>query len=157
MKSFVDDIIAYIADNFSNDGEISKKVSVGDAYDENAKLTPPYIFVQQIDDSDAQQYDTFDGEAISYVPIQISSFCQQMKIAGTTYTAKQASAIFADKIKDMFDIPKAIKWNNNIKLMRRVGGTPSMPTQKGTTTYFSPTRYDFYVNRNYKKINKGEE
>lgn len=151
MKAFIDDIIAYIADNFANDSEVSKDVFVGEAYDENAKLKPPYIFVQEIGDSDAQQYSTFDGETISYVPVQITVFCQQMKIGNETYTAKDASAIFADKIKLMFDVLKTVKWNKNVKLMRRVGGTPSMPTQKGTTTYFSPIRYDFYVNYNYQK------
>lgn len=156
MKAFLDDIILYIADTFAQDKEISKKVSVGEAYDENAKPKPPYIYVQAIDDSDAQQYDTFDGESISYVPIQITAYCQQMAIGNNTYTAKDASAIFADKIKEMFDVIKTIKWNNNVKLMRRVGGTPSMPSSNGTTTYFSPIRYDFYINHKYQKINKGE-
>ena len=156
MKAFIDDIIEYISKAFANDKDITKKVYVGEAYDENAKLKPPYIFVQAIDDSDAQQYDTFDGELLSYVPIQISAYCQQMAIGGTTYTAKQASAIFADKIKKMFDVITTTKWNNNVKLMRRVGGTPSMPTKGGETTYFSPIRYDFYVNHQYQKIFKGE-
>jgi hypothetical protein len=125
---------------------------VGYAYDENCTLKPPYIFVQEIDDSQAEQYDSLDGEHISYVPIQISAFCQQMKIGEITFTAKESSAIFADKIKEMFKLPFAIKWNKNIKLMNRVGGTPSMPTQKGTTTYFSSVRYNFYMDSDYKKI-----
>lgn len=156
MKAFIDDIICYISDCFKNDSDISKKVLVGDAYDDSAKVTPPHIFVQEIDDSEAIQYSSFDGESISYVPIQISAYCQQMKIGGATYTAKDASAIFADKIKSMFQTLKVIKWNKNIKLMNRVGGTPSLPVQKGSTTYFSPIRYNFYVNYEYEKINKGE-
>lgn len=152
MRAFVDDLISYISQNFKNDAEISKKVAVDDAYDDNTKPFPPHIFVQEIGDSDAQQYSSFDGEEISYVPIQITAFCQQMKIGEKTCSAKESAAIFADKIKDMFDITKTTKWNENIKLMRRVGGTPSMPVQKGTTTYFSPIRYDFFVCRNYQKL-----
>lgn len=152
MRAFIEDLISYINTNFENDKDISKKVSVDDAYDENIKPLPPHIFVQEIEDNDAQQYSSFDGEEISYVPVQITAFCQQMKIGETTCSAKQSSAIFADKIKEMFDIKKTISWNNNIRLMRRVGGTPSLPVQKGTTTYFSPIRYDFFVCRNYKKL-----
>jgi hypothetical protein len=152
VNAFIEDIISYISSNFELDKDIKSKVSVSDAYDENVKLKPPHIFIQEIDDSEAQQYSTFDGELISYVPVQISSYCQQMEIAGKMVTAKKASAIFADKIKAMFDTIESIKWNKNIKLMRRVGGTPSMPTQKGTTTYFSPTRYDFYLNYKYENL-----
>ena len=152
MNAFVEDIISYVSKKFELDKDIKDKVSVDDAYDENVTLVPPHIFIQEIDDSEAQQYSTFDGELISYVPIQITAYCQQMEIANQTVTAKKASAIFADKIKAMFDTLEAIKWNKNIKLMRRVGGTPSMPTQKGVTTYFSPIRYDFYLNYKYEKI-----
>lgn len=156
MNAFLEDIISYVSKNFELDEEIKDKVSVDDAYDENAQLAPPHIFIQEIDDSEAQQYSSFEGELISYVPVQITAYCQQMEIANELVSAKKASAIFADKIKAMFDITKAIEWNKNIKLIRRVGGTPSMPTQKGVTTYFSPIRYDFYLLYHYEKLSKGE-
>lgn len=152
MRRFIDDILSYISDTLKNDTDISNKIKVTDAYDENSKATPPLIVVQSLGDATAQQYDTFDGEIISYVPVQITAYCQQMEIGGKTVSAKIASAIFADKIKDMFQTLKVISWNKNIKILRRVGGTPSMPTQKGTTTYFSPIRFDFYVNNEYQKI-----
>ena len=157
MKAFIDDIIFYISEFFSKDNDISKEVLVADAYDSNVKLVPPHIFVQEIDDSDAQEYSSFDGEEISYVPVQITAFCQQMKIGNITYSAKSCSAIFADKIKGLFDIVETVKWNKNIKIMRRVGGTPSIPLQKGSSTYFSPIRYDFYLSHNYEKIYKGDK
>ena len=153
MKAFTDDIIAYISEAFAKDKDITKKVKVDYAYDEDATLKPPYIFVQAIDDSDAEQFDTFDGELISYVPVQITCYCQQMTIGGVKYTAREASLIFAQKVKELFLKLKAIVWNENIKLMRRVGGTPAMPTEQGSTTYFSPVRYNFYINHDYQKIN----
>lgn len=153
MKSFTDDIIAYISKNFANDADISKKVKVDYAYDEDATLKPPYIFVQALDDSDAEQFDTFDGELISYVPVQITCYCQQMTIDGVKYTAREASLIFAQKVKEMFSKLRAVAWNKNIKLMRRVGGTLAMPVEQGSTTYFSPIRYEFYINLDYQKIN----
>ena len=153
MRTFVDDIMLYISNNLKNDSEIFQKIKVADAYDENSKIAQPLVVVQSLDDSDAEMYDTFDGELISYVPIQITAYCQQMQIGEKTVSAKNASAKFADKIKEMFDKVKTISWNKNIKLMRRVGGSPSMPLQKGTTTYFSPVRFDFYVDKNYQKIN----
>ena len=156
MNAFLEDMISYVSKNFEMDKDINDKVSVDDAYDENAQLIPPHIFIQEIDDSEAEQYSSFDGEMISYVPVQITAYCQQMEIANQLVSAKKASAIFADKIKAMFDTIKSIKWNKNIKRIRRVGGTPSMPTQKGVTTYFSPIRYDFYLTYNYEKLSKGE-
>ena len=153
MRLFLDDLISYISDNFKNDSDISNNVKVNEAYEENSKITPPMIVVQAMDDSDAERFDTFDGELISYVPVQISIYCQQMQINGEIVSAKIASSIFADKIKSLFDTVKTVVWNSNIKLMRRVGGTPCMPMQKGTTTYFSPIRFDFYVNKDYQKIN----
>jgi hypothetical protein len=153
MRLFLDDLISYISDNFKNDSDISTKVKVNEAYEENSKITPPMIVVQAMDDSDAERFDTFDGELISYVPIQLTIYCQQMQIGDEVVSAKIASSIFADKIKAMFDNVKTVAWNSNIKLMRRVGGTPCMPLQKGTTTYFSPIRFDFYVNKDYQKIN----
>lgn len=153
MKTFTDDIIAYIFENFAKDKDFTKEIKVSYAYDEDATLKPPYIFVQALDDSDAEQYDTFDGETISYVPIQINAYCQQMKIGGVKYTAKEASLVIAEKIKAMFDKTTTIAWNNNIKLMRRVGGTLAMPVEQGATTYVSPIRYDYYINYPYRVLN----
>lgn len=156
MKSFTDDIIKYITNNFANDESIGKKVKVDYAYNSDVSLKPPYIFVQAINDSDAEQFDTFDGVEMTYVPVQITAYCQQMKIDGVDYTANEVALIFAEKIKSMFSKVKAISWNNNIRLMRRVGSTPSMPLKNGATTYFSPIRYDFYINNPYREIQKGE-
>jgi hypothetical protein len=157
LKTFTDDIITYISQNLANDKDITKEVKVCYAYDEDVTLKPPYIFVQSIDDSDAEQFDTFDGESISYVPIQITAYCQQMRIGGVKYTAREASLVMAEKIKTMFSKLKAIEWNDNIKLIRRVGGTLAMPVEQGATTYFSPIRYDNYINYPYREINlKGE-
>jgi hypothetical protein len=153
MNSFVEDIMSYVATGFELDKDIIDEVSVDDAYDENTNLNPPHIFIQKLDDQEAERFSTFDGETVSYVPIQITAFCQQMEIANQIVSAKKASSIFADKIKALFETSKVVQWNKNIKLMRRVGGTPSMPTQKGITTYFSPIRYDFYITYNYQKIN----
>lgn len=157
MKTFTDDIITYIYTNFANDNDFAKEVKVSYAYDEDITLKPPYIFVQAIDDSDAEQFDTFDGESISYVPIQISIYCQQMEIGNIKYTAKEASLLIAEKIKQMFSKLSAISWNNNIKLIRRVGGTLAMPVEQGSTTYVSPIRYDYYINYPYRELNKKGE
>jgi hypothetical protein len=68
-------------------------------------------------------------------------------------SAQETSMIFADKISHLFDKPTATKWNKNIVRLRRVGENFGMPVDKGATTYTSPLRYEFYINRNYQKIN----
>ena len=151
MKKFLDDIISYISQRFGGD-LLFKRVSINEAYDENVQLKPPHIFVQIIDDSQAQEYDTLDGECISFVPIQISVYGQQTKAFFTTYSAKEYTNALADEVKKLFTPQAATSWNPNIKLIRRVGGTPSMPTQNGTTTYFSPIRYNIYIDSEYKSL-----
>jgi hypothetical protein len=68
-------------------------------------------------------------------------------------SAQEVSMIMADKISRLFDKRVALAWNKNIIRLRRVGENFGMPTEDGSTTYMSPMRYEFYVSRNYEKIN----
>lgn len=153
MKQFVEDIIDYISSNISADTDIAKKVKVGKAFKQGDTVEPPQISVQALDDSDALIYNTFEGEQVSYVPIQITVYTAQMKIGGTTKSAQDSALIFADKIKEMFDLIKTTQWNSNIVRMRRLGGIPAMPVETGATTYMSPIRFDFYVVNPYTNLN----
>lgn len=153
MKQFWDDIIAYLTENLNNDSSYDKEVKVDYANKQNVTITPPHIFVQPTQDTDAEQYDTFDGEVISYCPVQISPYCQQLRINGKMVSAQETSMIFADKISRLFDKTTATKWNKNIVRLRRVGENIGLPVEGGTTTYVSPLRYEFYVQRDYQKIN----
>ena len=153
MKQFVDDIISYISSNIAADTDIAKTVKVCEAFKQGDTLTPPQISVQALDDSDALVYNTFEGEQVSYVPIQITVYTAQMKIGGATKSAQDCAMIFADKIKAMFDLITTTQWNNNIVRMRRIGGIPAMPVETGATTYMSPIRFDFYVTNPYTNLN----
>lgn len=157
MKQFTDDIIAYLKERLNADTDIPKEVKVDYANNQSIKITPPHIFVQPMQDADAEQYDTFDeGEIISYCPIQITPYCQQMRIGGDgkpLVSAQEVSMIIADKISHLFDKRVALAWNKNIIRLRRVGDSFGMPTEDGATTYMSPIRYEFYILRDYEKIN----
>lgn len=156
MKQFTDDIIAYLKERLNADTDIPKEVKVDYANNQSIKLQPPHIFVQPMQDTDAEQYDTFyEGEVISYCPVQITPYCQQMRIgvAGSPVSAQEVSMIMADKISRLFDKRVALAWNKNIIRLRRVGDSFGMPTDSGATTYMSPMRYEFYVSREYEKIN----
>ncbi len=154
MKQFWDDIIAYLTENLNNDSSYEKEVKVDYANNQAITVTPPHIFVQPMQDTDAEQYDSFtEGENISFCSVQISPYCQQLRINGELKSAQETSMIFADKISHLFDKPTALKWNKNIVRLRRVGETFGMPVEEGATTYTSPLRYEFYIQRNYEKIN----
>lgn len=153
MKQFWDDIIDYLRENLNNTKEYTEIVKVDYSDDQSIDLKPPYVFIQPLQDTDAEKYDTFDGEVVSYCPTQITVFCQQMRINGELLSAKQVSLIFADKISQLFDKKTAVKWNKNIVLLRRVGEKFGMPVKSGATTYMSPLRYEFYIMRDYEKIN----
>ena len=87
MKQFVEDIISYISSNISADTDIVKTVKVGKAFKQGDTVEPPQISVQALDDSDALIYNTFEGEQVSYVPIQITVYTAQMQMGGTTKSA----------------------------------------------------------------------
>ena len=152
MKQFWDDIIAYLAENFNDDMSYDKEVKVDYANKQSVAITPPHIFVQPMQDTDAEQYDSFtEGENISYCSVQISPYCQQLRINGEMKSAQEVSMLFADKISRLFDKPKAMAWNKNIVRLKRIGESFGMPVDGGETTYTSPIRYEFYIQRNYKK------
>ena len=154
MKQFWDDIIAYLTDNLNNDTDIKKEVKVDYANNKSVTVRPPHIFVFPMQDTDAEQYDSFyEGENISYCPVQILPYCQQLRINGEMKSAQEVSMIFADKISNLFDKRTALSWNKNIVRLRRVGENFGMPVEGGETTYTSPIRYEFYIQRNYEKIN----
>jgi hypothetical protein len=154
MKQFWDDIISYLTENLNNDSDIGKEVKVDYANNQSIRVSPPHIFVFPMQDTDAEQYDSFyEGENISYCPVQIAPYCQQMEINGVKQSAQEVSMIFADKISHLFDKRTALSWNKNIVRLRRVGENFGMPVKDGSTTYSSPLRYEFYIQRNYQKIN----
>lgn len=154
MKQFWDDIITYLTENLNSDSDYAKQVKVDYADEYGIKITPPHIFLQPMQDSDAEQYDSFtEGENISYCPFQISAYCQQMEIQGKKQSPKNVSLIFADKISRLFDKATVREWNKNIVRIRRVGENLGMPVEKGVTTYVSPIRFECYVQKNYEKIN----
>lgn len=153
MKQFTDDIIEYIKSQFALDTDIAKAVSVEYAYKQGEKIVCPYITVQVLDNNDSERYDTFQGECMSNIPLQITIYGQQMKVANVTKSAQDITYILADKLNRMFSKIKLVKWNDNIIRVRRAGTTFSMPLQEGTTTYFSSLRYDFYVVYDYQNIN----
>ena len=59
MKQFIDDIITRISDYFKSDSDIAKVVKVDYANKQGDTINPPHITVQQMDDSNAEEYDTF--------------------------------------------------------------------------------------------------
>lgn len=152
MKQFTDDLIEYIKNNFGQDSDIIDTVNVDYSYKQNKKLNCPFVSVQTLDNSDSEKYDTFDGELISNIQVQIIVYAQQMKIANITKNSQDSAMILTDKIIKMFDKIKTVEWNKNVILIRRAGTTFSMPLQDGSTTYFSPLRYEFYVEYDYKNI-----
>jgi hypothetical protein len=152
MKQFTDDIIEYIKSQFALDTDIAKTVNVEYAYKQNYTMAFPCITVQTLDNNDSEQYDTYDGETISNIPLQLTIYGQQMKIANVTKSSQDVVTILTDKVNKMFSKIKLTEWNNNIIRVRRAGTNFSMPLNDGTTTYFSAMRYDFYVVYDYQNI-----
>lgn len=144
MNEFIDSLIEYIKTNFENDDSIKTKVNVCKAYKSNL-LPSPKIVVYVVDDSEAEQYSTFEGENVSRISVQITSFADQMKISGKTVSAQDAADIFSDRIRSLFQKKKLFDAIPGVLQVRRVGRTFAMPFGSGEKTYMSPVRFEIQI------------
>lgn len=162
MNEFLNYIKEYISQGFTNDSEITKTVTIENAYKSGNEIKTdnvPQVQVQIMDNSEVQAYTSFEGENISAIPLQITSYTAQMKIGGTMRSAQEASIIFGQKLKNMLDKLALATDNENIKLVVRTTMSPALPLLEGKV-YTTAIRYNFWVatlmwlGYNHKKMNK---
>lgn len=144
MNKFINSLIEYLQNAFDMDEDISAKVKVCKAYKSNMTSSPK-IVIYAVDDSEMQQYNTFQGENVSLVSVQITAFCDQMKIGGVTVSAQDAADIFADKIRTLFQKQTLVSAIADVLQVRRVGRTFAMPFESGEKTYMSPVRFEIQI------------
>lgn len=149
MKDFIDSLIEYIKMSFENDDFIKTKVNVCKAYKSNL-LPSPKIVVYAVDDSEVAQHNTFEGENVSRISIQITSYADQMKISDKTVSAQDAADLFSDRIRSLFQKQKLVNAIPSVLQVRRVGRTFAMPFESGEKTYMSPVRFEIQVINNDK-------
>lgn len=144
MKEILDKIIDYIKESFDADKEISVSVSVVEAYSQK-KQSAPEITVQISNDSEVTRYTSFEGENVSQLAVQVTSYTQQIEIGGKLKSAQEAANIFSEKVRDLFQKPKLFTSIPEIIGVRRVGRTFAIPQLKGAKVYMSPIRFEIQI------------
>lgn len=152
MNEFLEFIKTYIANAFANDNDISKEVTIENAYKQGNEITTsnvPQIQIQILNNAEQERYSSFQGEHISSIPLQITSYTGQMKIAGTMTSAQEASIIFGQKIKDILNTLRESVVNENIARCRVMTMSPALPLLEGSKVYTTAIRCEFWVANPY--------
>lgn len=156
MNEFYEWVKNYIQTAFASDSDISKTVTVENAYKQGNEVTTsnvPQIQVQIMDSSEVQNYsDLYDGEHVTYMPMQIIAYTGQMKIYGAMKSAQEASIIFGDKIKTLFKARTVCEANRNVMRCRITTTSPALQLLDGSKVYYTATRIEFWVAYPYESL-----
>lgn len=151
MDEFLEYIKTYLSTSFDADTDITKTVTIENAYKSGNEVSTsnvPQIQVQILDNSEVQRYSSFDGENVSYIPLQITSYTAQMKIASTMVSAQQASIVFGQKIKNLLNALRNSSVNENIMRCRIITMSPALPLLEGKV-YTTAVRCEFWIANPY--------
>lgn len=151
MDEFLEYIKTYLSTSFDADTDITKTVTIENAYKSGNEVSTsnvPQIQVQILDNSEVQRYSSFDGENVSYIPLQITSYTAQMKIASTMVSAQQASIVFGQKIKNLLNALRNSVVNENILRCRIITMSPALPLLEGKV-YTTAVRCEFWIANPY--------
>ena len=145
MYNFLESMKTYIKNGINADSDISDTIAV---YDANTKGHTPQkteIQFQIMDNSEVERYNSFSGASIFNIPLQITLFAFQTKIAGKMKSARESSIILADKITNLLNALDVVKHNSNVMRVRIMTTTPAMPFEGGDKAYTTAIRCEFWV------------
>lgn len=149
MNKFFTWLKNYISTTFANDSEITKSVAVENAYKQGNEITTsnvPQIQVQILDNAESQRYSSFyEGENVTYLPMQITAYTGQMKINSVMKSAQEASIIFGEKIKTLLHARTIQEANRNIMRCRITTMSPALPLLEGDKVYTTAVRVEFWI------------
>lgn len=154
MFEFVEYIKQYIQERFNSDKDFSsaKTPKVLDAYQVNHEIssTKPEIQVHILDNNENGVFTSFCGKNANNIPLQITAYSGQIKIAGKDRNAKHSSIILGDKLeKIIYELVYAREtdsyYNKNIYSGRATTTSPPIPINDGGTIYATAIRFDFIV------------
>ena len=147
MKQFIDDIIKYLDDKFSNESSLAIKPKGHYAYEHG--LVPdsktPFYVVQLMDNSTSQE--DFNQEISARMPIQIHVFGVKMKINDKISKAQDSSLILAELCTKFLNEYKYT--SKSITSMNRTSCTPALPYEDGSKAYYSVIRYNIEIKMPY--------
>lgn len=147
MYSFLQDMKSYIKESINADTDIAKTYNI-EMYDSNTKgHTPTKTEVQFeiMDNSEVEQYTSFEGVNLYYIPLQITVWAFQMKLAGTMTSPRVVSIKLGDKIIKQLEALKVVEAIPRVKRVRIMTTSPAMPFEGGDKAYTTAIRCEFWV------------
>lgn len=147
MYSFLEDMKKYIVDGLNADTDISNTYGIV-GYDANTKGHTPTkteVQFQIMDSNEVERYTSFEGANIYYIPLQITVWAFQMKLAGTMTSPRVVSIKLADKIIKQLEALKVVEAIPRVKRVRIMTTSPAMPFEGGDKAYTTAIRCEFWV------------
>lgn len=150
---FVEDIKTYLKNSITTLDSDFSKLETYTAYTYEHTPQPPEIDVFINDDSEDDLSNSFDGENISSVSLNIYCYADAMKLKGssTKTSAVDTTTLLAQYVKQVLKKNEIASINTNIISSTRTAYTGAMNV-RDTVLYVAILRYDFKVLNNYNKI-----
>lgn len=147
VYNFLEDMKKYIVDGLNADADISNTYGIV-GYDANTKGHTPTkteVQFQIMDNNEVERYTSFEGANIYYIPLQITVWAFQMKLAGTMTSPRVASIKLGDKIIKQLEALKVVDAIPRVKRVRIMTTSPAMPFEGGDKAYTTAIRCEFWV------------
>lgn len=153
MDEFLEWIKNYIKTQFEEYSELpkTKVVEIYNAYEPGHEVsanTVPEIQVQILDNSEVVRYSSFEGENVTYIPLQITTYTGQMKMGSVMKSPQEWSIKFGEKLKTILNSLRNRVVNKNILSVQIVGMSPALPLLEGKV-YTTAVRCRFWIANPY--------
>ena len=145
MYKFLQDMKSYIKERINADADISKTIEMYDAYTKGHTPTTTEVQFQIMDNNEVERYTSFEGANIYYIPLQITVYAFQMKLAGTMTSPREVSITLGDKIIKQLEALKVVEAIPRVKRVRIMTTSPAMPFEGGDKAYTTAIRCEFWV------------
>lgn len=147
VYSFLEDMKKYIVDGLNADADISNTYGIV-GYDANTKGHTPTkteVQFQIMDNNEVERYTSFEGANVYYIPLQITVWAFQMKLAGKMESPRVVSIKLGDKIIKQLEALKVVEAIPRVKRVRIMTTSPAMPFEGGDKAYTTAIRCEFWV------------
>lgn len=150
---FINDLKQYLKTSIITLDSDFSKLDTYTAYTYEHTPTPPEINVYINDDSEDIISNSYDGENISSVSVNIYCYADAMLLNNDSKktSAVDTTTLLAQRVKEVLEKNNYAMANENIISCSRTSYTGAMNV-RDTKLYVAILRYDFKVRNNYIKI-----
>ena len=137
----------YIVEGLNLDSDMPSDYGIV-GYDANTKGHTPTkteVQFQIMDNNEVEMYTSFEGVNVYYIPLQITVYAFQMKLAGKKESPRVVSIKLGDKIIKLLEALKVVEANPRVKRVRLMTTSPAMPFDGGEKAYTTAIRCEFWV------------